>query len=460
MEDHMPFESELISRIGWLIQLRWIAVAGTAAAIGVGTLWLPGVLQVGLLLAVTVVIAVYNLLFYLNLRTLRLGPSGTARLRHATALACAQIVLDLVALATLVHFSGGVENPMVLFFVFHVIIASILLPRSVSFLMAGLAVLLIACLAVLEYSGLLAHYHLPVVPAALYQDLRFLLAYGTTISLTLGIVAWLTTSITNRLRERDQMLFESNSSCQIRSQELVDLNAQLQRMDAERTRFMVLVTHELRAPIATIYSALELVHGGYTSPEETKDMLGRAQKRASELLDLIRDLLDLSRLRDMTQAGKSVQAVAPIQMADTLREVVEFVEPEVARNSLYLEVEVSPDLASVRIPTDQAKLVWTNLLSNAIKYNRPGGSVRVILRQDADHVLGMVRDTGIGIAPDDLPHIFDEFFRAGNAKLLSAHGSGVGLAIVRRIIESWGGHVTVESELGKGTTFHFELPCA
>ena len=460
MEDHMPFESELISRIGWLIRLRWIAVSGTAASIGVAALWLPGALQMGLLLAVTVVIAVYNLLFYLNVRALRLGPSGSARLRHATALACAQIGLDLVALATLIHFSGGVENPMVLFFVFHVIIASILLRRAVSFLMAALAILLIACLAVLEYFGILAHYHLPVVPAELYRDSGFLLAYGTTISLTLAIVAWLTTSITNRLRERDQMLFESNTSCQIRSRELADLNAQLQRMDAERTRFMVLVTHELRAPIATIHSSLELVRGGYTSPEETKDMLGRAQKRAWELLDLIRDLLDLSRLRDVAQAGQSVQAVAPIQMADMLREVVEFVEPEVARNNLSLAVEASPDVASVRIPADQAKLVWTNLLSNAIKYNRPGGSVRVVLRQDAGHVLGMVSDTGIGIAPGDLPHIFDEFFRADNAKLLSAHGSGVGLAIVRRIIESWGGHITVESELGKGTTFRFELPRA
>jgi two-component system, OmpR family, phosphate regulon sensor histidine kinase PhoR len=218
------------------------------------------------------------------------------------------------------------------------------------------------------------------------------------------------------------------------------------------------VTHELRAPIATIYSALELVRGGYTSPEETEDMLGRAQKRASELLDLIRDLLDLSRLRDATQAQRSQQAATSIQLADVLREVVEFVEPEAARSNLSLEVEIAPDLAAVRMPADEARLVWTNLLSNAIKYTRPGGKVRVALEQDAQNLLGSVSDTGIGVAPGDLLHLFDEFFRADNAKRVSAHGSGVGLSIVRRVLQSWGGGITVESELGQGTTFRFWLP--
>jgi two-component system phosphate regulon sensor histidine kinase PhoR len=286
------------------------------------------------------------------------------------------------------------------------------------------------------------------------------LLYAATLTLTLAIVAYLVTSIAGRLRERDEMLVEANASCQTRSHELADLNVQLQRMDAERTRFMVLVTHELRAPIATIYSSLELVRGGYTSPVETADMLDRAQKRASELLDLIRDLLDLSRVRKATHAGPSSLAVAPFQLSDALKEVVEFVEPEAARHNLSLEVEVAPDLAPVRIPADQAKLVWTNLLSNAIKYNRPGGSVRATVGQDQTRVLGSVSDTGIGIAPDDLPHLFDEFFRADNAKLVAAHGSGVGLSVVRHIIEAWGGRVTVESELGEGTTFRFDLPRA
>ncbi len=460
MEDQIPFQSELVARIGWLIRLRWIAVAGTAAVVIAGWLWLPAELPAPSLLAVTAAIAVYNILLSLNLRSVRIVRAGDDRLRQATALASAQIGLDLAALAILVHFSGGVENPIVLFFIFHVIIACILLQRKVSLLMTGLAVLLVWGLAALEYSGLLPHYHLPFVSVEMNSNPGHLLAFTLVLTLTLLIVAYLVTSIATRLRERDEMLLESNASCRLRSQDLAILNTELQRVDAERTRFVVLVTHELRAPIATIHSALELVRGGYTTPAETEDMLGRAQKRATELLDLIRDLLDLSRIRESDKAAKPERAIAPLQLAGVLQEVVDFVEPEVVRHNLVLEMEVEPDLAQVRVPVDQARLVWTNLLSNAIKYNRPGGRIRVVLSQDATSVLGSVSDTGIGIAPDDVPHVFDEFFRAANAKLASAHGSGVGMATVWRVIENWGGHIAVESELGKGTTFRFSLPRA
>lgn len=457
MEGHLPFESELVSRIGWLIRLRWLAVAGTAVAVGLTALLFPGMLQVGALLAVTAVIALYNLLFYLNLRSLRASQSGAVRLGNANVQASLQIVLDLGALATLIHFAGGVENPFALFFVFHVIIASILLRRGISYLMAGLAALLYVALGGLEYAGLLPHYHLPFLSSNLSHQGSYLLVLALSMVSTLLIAVYLTTTINQRLRERDRELFDQNAASELRSDQLAALNDQLRRMDQERTRFMLLVTHELRAPISTIYSSLELVRAGYTKPQETQDMLSRAQRRASELLELIDDLLNLSRLRERSPRP---EALAPVQVADVLSDVVDFVQPEVERSGLSLAVEVAPSLATVHAVPDQLKLVWTNLLSNAIKYNQPGGSIQVTLRQDAGSVIGEVRDTGIGIAPDDLPHMFDEFYRADNAKLVSPHGTGIGLAIVRRLVEGWGGKVSVQSELGRGTTFTFILPRA
>ena len=460
MQEEMPFESELVTRIGWLIRLRWIAVMGTSAVVVGASILLPGQLQTWPLLATTAAIAVYNVLLDLDLRSVRLGPAGEERLRQATVLASLQIALDLLALATLLHFSGGLENPMGMFFVFHVIIACILLRRGIAFAMTGLAVALVSGLAIVGYAGVLPHYHLSLVSGDLYRAPVALAAYAVTIELVLVIVAFLTSSISARLRQRDALLLQSNASCRLRSDELAQLNAELQRVDAERTRFVVLVTHELRAPIATIHSALELVRGGYTTPAETEEMLDRAQRRTTELLALIRDLLDLSRIREAGRAGGSEHAVAPLQLDSLLRETAEFMGPEIARHDLSLEIEVPEHLALVRIPGDQAKLVWTNLLSNAVKYNRPGGVIRVSLGQDAIHLTGEVSDTGIGIAADDLPHVFDEFFRASNAKLASAHGSGVGMATVRRVLENWGGQISVESELGKGTVFRFVLPMA
>ncbi|HNS51409.1 MAG TPA: HAMP domain-containing sensor histidine kinase [Anaerolineae bacterium] len=458
MEEEMPFESELVTRIAWLIRLRWIAVIGTGSAIGLAAHLLPGELETGSLLVLSAAIAVYNLLFAVNLRSVRLGPAGKERLRQATTLASLQIVLDLLALAVLVHFSGGLENPMVMFFTFHVIIACILLRRAVAFVMTGLAVALVSGLAILEHAGLVRHYHLSVVPGDMYRTPLALIGCTLTIDMVLVIAAFLTSSITARLRQRDALLLQSRASCLLRSEELSLLNAELQRVDAERTRFIVLVTHELRAPVATIHSALELVRGGYTTSEETEEMLGRAQRRASELLALIRDLLDLSRVREAVSAGGLESSVAPLQLASLLRETADFMGPEIARHGLTLDLSVPEYLGEVRIPADQARLIWTNLLSNAVKYSRPGGVIQIALSQDASSVVGRVSDTGIGIASDDLPHVFDEFFRASNAKLASPHGSGVGMATVRRIVENWGGRIDVESELGKGTMFRFSLP--
>jgi signal transduction histidine kinase len=457
VEDQLPFESELIARTGWLIRLRWVAVIGTALAVGLAALWFPDRLALGPLIAITAAIALYNLLFAFYLRSLKRGHSEADRLRQATRSATLQIVMDMVALATLLHFSGGLENPMALFFVFHVIIASILLRAGVSYVMAGLATALLSGVAILESAGILRHYHLPFSGAERYREPLYLLVTIAGLALALFLVAYLTTSIVIRLRERDRLLLESNQICQFSRQDLKALNEQLRRIDNERTRFMMLVTHELRAPVSTIYAALDLALSGLATPEKEKDVLQRAQNRASELLELISDLLDLSKVREETALPNEV---TPIQLEEPLRSVVEFMQVEADVKGLSLDVDVAPDLAPVRARFDQMKLVWTNLISNAIKYSPEGGSVWISLNQDEEHVIGVVCDSGIGIAPKDLPHVFDEFFRASNARQVSPHGTGVGLAIVQRTIEHWGGSITVESKVGQGTTFRFALPRA
>jgi signal transduction histidine kinase len=457
VQEQLPFESELIARLGWLIRLRWLAVGGMVIAIGLAGLLFPRPLPVGPLWAVTAVIALYNSAFALYLRSLRSGRAGSLRLRHATQLACAQIVLDLVALAVLVYFSGGVENPMILFFVFHIIIASILLPRMVSYLMAALATLLVAGIVWFEQVGILPHHHLPLLERELSLETIHLVVIVSIIAFTLFLVAYLTTSITRRLRQRDRQLWQSNMTCQIRSGELEELNRELVRVDQERTRFMVLVTHELRAPINTIYSALDLALAGFASPEKTHHVLERAQSRAEDLLGLIGDLLDLTRVREQEASAETAELV---QLDELLQESVDFVAVEVEDKGLVLSVEIEAGLPPVRASRDQMKLVWTNLISNAIKYNQAGGRIEIRLAQDGQRVTGTVYDTGIGIEPGDLPHVFDEFYRAANAREISPHGTGVGLAIVRRVIENWGGEIEVASEPGRGTRFAFSLPQA
>jgi signal transduction histidine kinase len=458
VEHQIPVETELIERIGWLIRLRWLAVLGTGVALVLSWVLYPNTLPLLPLAATTLAIALYNTQFSLHARALALGHAGTERLQQATQSASLQIVLDLVALATLVHFSGGIESPMALFFVFHTIIASIFLPRRVSFLMAALAAFLFIAVASLEYAGVLAHIHVPIIQGVeLYHQGPYVLIVIGMMSLSLCLVAYLTSSISVRLRERDYELVQSHQAVLAKSQELEGANDRLRSLDAERTRFLTLVTHELRAPIHTIHTCVELALSGYASPDKVRDVLERAKERTAELSELISDLLRLARAREESMRDERVGLV---QAGDVLQSVVQLMKAEADSKDLFLSVDIDPDLAPARANPDRLKLVWTNLLSNAIKYTEPGGIVAVALKQTTDYLVGTVRDTGIGIEPEDRQRIFEEFYRAENARALCPVGTGVGLAVVQRLLANWGGDISVESEPGLGSRFTFRLPRA
>jgi signal transduction histidine kinase len=458
VEGQIPFEAELIERIDWLIRLRWLAVLGTGATLLIVWLWYPGKLALLPLFLITAAIALYNLLFFLYARTLKLGRAGPIRLRYATQFAYVQICLDLLALAALVHFSGGVENPIAVFFVFHTIIASILLSRRVSFLMATLAALLFAAVAVLEYTGILPHHHLPILGnVELYRNVPYLLTMVGLMALTLWLVAYMTSSITVKLRDRDRELLHSHRASLAKGRQLERINERLRTIDAERTRFLTLVTHELRAPINTIHTCVELALSGSASPEKVRDILERVKRRTAELSELIGDLLRLARAREEAERDEWVRLVQP---SEVLQSVVQLIKAEADSKDLMLSVDIEDELAAVQAHPDRLKLVWTNLLSNAIKYTEPGGIVAVALSQTPTHLVGTVRDTGIGIRPEEEGRIFEEFYRGEAARTISPVGTGVGLAIVQRIIENWGGEIEVESEPGLGSKFTFILPRA
>jgi signal transduction histidine kinase len=458
VEDQIPFETELIERIDWLIRLRWLAILGTGTAVALGWLLYPGQIALLPLVVTTLIIALYNVQFFFYARTLKLGHAGPARLRHAIQFAYIQIILDLLALAALIHFSGGVESPAAVFFVFHTIIASILLSQRVSFLMATLGALLFAAVAGLEYAGILPHHHAPILgQVELYRNVAYLLTVVGVMALTLWLVAYMASSISVRLRQRDRELVQSHQVTLVKSRELESVNERLRRLDAERTRFMTLVTHELRAPVNTIHTCVELALAGYASPEKVRDILERVKRRTAELSDLISDLLRLTRAREAESRDEGTRLVQP---AEVLQSVVQLMRAEAESKDLFLSTDIDPDLALVQANPDRLKLVWTNLLSNAIKYTEPGGIVAVALKQTPEHLVGTVRDTGIGIPPEDRQRVFEEFYRAENAREVSPVGTGVGLAIVQRIIENWGGTISVETELGLGSRFTFLLPRA
>ncbi len=239
-----------------------------------------------------------------------------------------------------------------------------------------------------------------------------------------------------------------------RTRELAHQKMELERLDKVKSTFTLTVAHELRAPVAAIQSYLRLILDGYIPPDEQRPYLEKAERRAQAQLELITDLLDLARLQDPDlQAEKE-----PVSLAQVLNEIVDSMAARATEKHIEVELAVAPDLPLVSINPQHARQLWTNLISNAIKYTLDHGHVRVSLAREGEVLVGQVSDTGIGIPADELPYLFQEFFRSKAAKAQTQMGTGLGLSIVKRILETYKGTIGVQSEPGEGTCFRFTLP--
>jgi heavy metal sensor kinase len=245
------------------------------------------------------------------------------------------------------------------------------------------------------------------------------------------------------------------------NQELAELgqilNAMLGRLEsafAQQIRFTADASHELRTPLAVIMSHTELALARQRSPEEYRQALATCQRAAQRMRSLVESLLALARL-DAAELRMNHQ---PLDLGQLASECAEHVRPLAVEHGLRLEVKT----ASVSLLGDAERLaqVVTNLLTNAIIYNRPKGSITLVVEDPHGEAILSVSDTGIGIPEADLPHIFERFYRADKARSRAVGGSGLGLAICQSIIEAHGGTIQVSSELGVGTTFLVKLPQA
>jgi signal transduction histidine kinase len=239
------------------------------------------------------------------------------------------------------------------------------------------------------------------------------------------------------------------------AEELARAKRDLERLDEVKSQLMLKVAHELRAPIAAVQSYINLIVAGYVDQSEMKPTLERVQARLQEMLDLIADLLELARLQ---QAGDQAMAQAgPQDVAQILEEVCDVLREQAQQKGQRLELDIV-DRPVMTANRDHLKQIWTNLIGNAIKYTPQGGRVAVTLRREGENVVGEVEDTGIGIATEDLPHLFQEFFRTDEAKASGAIGTGLGLSIVKQIVDFYSGKIEVTSTPGQGSRFALTLP--
>ncbi len=238
---------------------------------------------------------------------------------------------------------------------------------------------------------------------------------------------------------------------------LRDITA-LKELDRLKNQFVSLVSHELRAPVAAIEGYLEVVltNAAGDDPEQKRQMLERAKERASGLLTLIRDLLDVSRI----EARSGNRRLERVSLGEVLRSTVEFLGPQAKESGLRVEAAIPDSLPPVNADREELDRLFTNLVSNAIKYNRPNGTIRVEAVADGGYVRASVTDTGIGIPEEAIPHLFEEFYRVNSPQTRRITGTGLGLSIVRKIAEAHHGWVEVKSKEGEGSVFTVHLPIA
>jgi signal transduction histidine kinase/CheY-like chemotaxis protein len=237
--------------------------------------------------------------------------------------------------------------------------------------------------------------------------------------------------------------------------ERTDLLRREQLANRMKDEFLMTVSHELRTPLTAIYGWARMLATGTIRDEQRQRAIEVIERNAHAQTQLVNDLLDVSR----AISGKVRLDVRPMDLEALVAAVIESVRP--TADARHIHIEFGYDAASARIVADRERLqqvIW-NLLSNAIKFTPAGGRIDVRLRRLESQVQLSVSDTGRGIEPDFLPYVFDRF-RQGDAGTTRQHGGlGLGLAIVRHLVELHGGTVNVESEgLGRGASFHIRLP--
>ncbi|MPZ49479.1 MAG: HAMP domain-containing protein [Dehalococcoidia bacterium] len=226
----------------------------------------------------------------------------------------------------------------------------------------------------------------------------------------------------------------------------------VKRIEQMRRDFVANVSHELRTPLAGIKSVIDTIAGGaIDEPDIARDFLSRADAEVDRLIQLVEELLELSRI----ESGEVPLSISPTDIGGMLAEAVERLRPQAERKGVALSLS-GADLGSTAVDARRVERAVVNLIHNAIKFTPEGGSIAVGGELSGGDLIVRISDDGIGIAPEDLPRIFERFYKVEQSR--ADVGSGIGLAIVKHTVEAHGGRVRVESELGRGSTFSFSLP--
>lgn len=436
--------TELSRRISWFITIRWLALIGVIIAINfaqfVQNLSLPyNLLYVmsGILTIVNVIYMAFNN-YIINKKTYK---DNVVLIHH---FANVQVLTDLIILTILLYGSGGLQSPFIYYYVFHMVIASMLLPNFWAYIQGSIAMCFFSLLIILSSYNYIPNYALPGFGPTPGDEkyLDFVLGKLCGLVSTIFILIFMSGSIVKQLKNKEALLAKANEG-------LIEANE-------EKSRYVLQVTHELRAPLAAIQGYLKVAIEGYVGTVEgkLKDMLQNISNRTTNMLVMVNELLDLAALKN---PKKKILNKEPHNINSVINKELRFFENELLEKKIDVEVSAAPAL-EITADIEQLHILLTNLISNAIKYSHIGGKLKINASKPFNNVLLKVSDNGIGIPEKDQKSIFLEYFRSQNAVTKEKNGTGLGLTIVEKIVKRHNGNIWVESSSEHGSTFFIELP--
>jgi histidine kinase len=229
--------------------------------------------------------------------------------------------------------------------------------------------------------------------------------------------------------------------------------AKLADTESMRQQLIADVSHELKTPLASITGYMVGLQDGVIPADA--ETFQKVQREADRLQRLVHDLQELSR----AEAGSLAMSIQPVDAVQLAKDAVEWIRPQYDDKGVELSLQVPAVSVSVRGDYDRIRQVLLNLLGNALQYTPPGGKVALILERDQDFAHFQIRDTGIGITPENLEHIFQRFYRVDKSRSRASGGSGIGLTVASHIVRALNGEIWAESAgINQGSTFHYTLP--
>lgn len=228
---------------------------------------------------------------------------------------------------------------------------------------------------------------------------------------------------------------------------------EVRRFQTMRQEFVGNISHELRTPLASMKAVLETLNEGAIDDQQiAKDFLAMMGGEVDRMTQLVRELAELSRI----ETGQNKLEIAPVDLNSVIDQAITKLKPQSERKQINILRQSDPSLPVVPVEEGRIQQVVIDLLHNAIKFTPPGGKIIISAKAEDDGVLVAVEDTGVGIPAEDLPHVFERFYKADKAR--SSEGTGLGLAIAKHIIQAHDGEIWARSEEGRGSTFSFRLP--